>query len=187
MKISEENFISRMKLKDETALRYAIKQYGGLVKAVVRKHLFQDARRMFFEECINDVFLSVWNNIDSYEPEKNSVKNWIAAIARFKAIDYGRKYAVIRRHESEEDVDNVMVISADMTKETDSDMSEQLQWFLRQLSESDRELFWRVYVAEDSVAEISRDTGMKPSVIYNHLSRGRRKLKKLYTLKKEGR
>lgn len=186
MKINEENFVSRMKLRDEAALRYVIEHYGGLVKAVVRKHLYQDAQRMFFEECINDIFLSIWYNIDSYESEKNSVKNWIAAIARFKAIDYDRKYVLIRRHESEAAVDKMIAVTADIAKETDIEMSEQLQWFLNQLSESDRELFWRVYVTEDSVADISRDTGMKPSAIYNHLSRGRRKLKKLYTLKKEG-
>lgn len=94
MKINEENFVLHIKLKDEEALRYAIERYGGLVKSVVRKHLYPDAQMMFFEECVSDVFLGVWSNIDSYDAEKNTIKNWIAAIARFKAIDYGRKYAV---------------------------------------------------------------------------------------------
>lgn len=41
---------------------------------------------------MNDVLLAIWDHIDSFQPEKNSFKNWIAAIEKYKAIDYLRKY-----------------------------------------------------------------------------------------------
>lgn len=186
MKISEDNFILQIGRRNEAALRYAIEEYGGLVKSVVRKHLYPDARGMFFEECINDVFLGVWFNIGSYQPQKNSFKNWIAAIARFKAIDYGRKYAVIRSHESDEEPETSMSGLTVLADSVDDDMSEQMQRYLSCLSEADRELFMRIYVAEDSVAEVSRDTGMNRDVIYNRLSRGRKKLKQVYAFDERG-
>lgn len=42
------------------------------------------------EECINDVFVSVWNNSSKFKGNKDNFRNWIGAIARFKAIDYYR-------------------------------------------------------------------------------------------------
>ena len=141
---------------------------------------------MFFEECVNDVFLGVWYNIDSYKPQKNSFKNWVAAIARFKAIDYGRKYAVLRRHESDEEIEAAISDITVLPASADDGMSEPVQMFLESLSREDRELFMRIYVAEDSVAEVSRDTGMKREVIYNRLSRGRKKLKAVYAWNERG-
>ena len=65
---------------------YVIDEYGGLIKAVIRKNM--SCLKEYQEECMNDVLLSIWENIASYHPEKNSFKNWIAAIAKYKSIDY---------------------------------------------------------------------------------------------------
>ena len=41
MKITEENFIVQLNDKNEAALEYVMKTYGGLVKAVVHRYLQQ--------------------------------------------------------------------------------------------------------------------------------------------------
>ena len=46
---------------------------------------------MLIEECISDVFVSVWNNIDKFKGDYNNFKNWIAGISKYKAVDYYRK------------------------------------------------------------------------------------------------
>ncbi|MGF7186815.1 DNA-directed RNA polymerase specialized sigma24 family protein [Desulfitispora alkaliphila] len=69
---------------------YVIDNYGGLIKSIVGKHLYN--LQHLHEECLDDVLLAVWDNIDSFYPEKNSFKNWVAAIAKYKSIDYKRKY-----------------------------------------------------------------------------------------------
>lgn len=40
MKITEKNYIQQLQLHNEEALIYVIDMYGGLLKAVIRKHLF---------------------------------------------------------------------------------------------------------------------------------------------------
>ncbi|KAJ53721.1 RNA polymerase sigma-70 factor [Clostridium tetanomorphum DSM 665] len=40
MKINEENFIRYLKKKNEKALDYIIDVYGGLIKSIVKKHLY---------------------------------------------------------------------------------------------------------------------------------------------------
>ena len=52
-----------------------------------------DVLPQYEEECISDVFLAVWNHASSYMPERNPFANWIAGVARIKALDYKRRYA----------------------------------------------------------------------------------------------
>ncbi len=58
MKITEKNYIQQLQLHNEEALIYVIDMYGGLLKAVIRKHLFTMPQKQ--EECMNDVLLSIW-------------------------------------------------------------------------------------------------------------------------------
>lgn len=91
MKVTEENFIPLLCRKHEKALEYCMLHYGGLVKAVVHRYL--GSLPQYEEECQNDVFFAVWNHIDAYDPERNPFANWIAGVARLKALDCKRKYA----------------------------------------------------------------------------------------------
>ena len=90
MKIDNDNFIHQLRLKNEDALMYVIDEYGGLIKAVIRKNM--SCLKSKQDECFNDVLLSIWEHIDSFHPDRNSFKNWTAAIAKYKSIDYMRKY-----------------------------------------------------------------------------------------------
>jgi RNA polymerase sigma-70 factor (ECF subfamily) len=44
--------------------------------------------------------MAVWDNIDTFCPEKNSFKNWVAAIAKYKSIDYKRRYLKLLEQEN---------------------------------------------------------------------------------------
>ena len=80
LQITEENFIKEMKKGNEKALEYVVNNYGWILKTVLKKHLFylQD----YYNECINDCFLAIWENINSYNPNKSSFKNWAGGIAK---------------------------------------------------------------------------------------------------------
>lgn len=73
MKINEDNFVEQLKFRNEKALEYVIDNYGRIVKSIVKKHLF--SLQDYQEECINDVFLAVWENIESYRPMRSSFVN----------------------------------------------------------------------------------------------------------------
>ena len=88
MKIGEHNYIQQLQQHNEKALLYVIDAYGGLLKSVIRKQLFRLPERQ--EECLDDVLLKIWQNISDFDESKNSFKNWAAAIARYRAIDYLR-------------------------------------------------------------------------------------------------
>lgn len=75
----DEEIYSLIKNRNEKGMELLINEYASLIKAIVKKHLYNLPQH--HEECINDVYLGIWNNIASFNKEKNILKNWIAAIA----------------------------------------------------------------------------------------------------------
>lgn len=183
MKIDNHNFIQQLHLKNEAALMYVIDEYGGLIKSVIGKNM--SCIKEYQEECMNDVLLSIWENIESYHPEKNSFKNWIAAIAKYKSIDYMRKY---RKTFSDISYDNDIFEEPfeeiDITQILDNEISEKMKELLSCLKEKDREIFIRLYVDEASIEEVSKEFNIKKSVIYSRISRAKKRIRNMEGISK---
>ena len=174
MKIDRDNYIQQLKLQNEDALMYVIDHYAGLLKSVICKHL--GAAPDAAEECLNDVLLSIWKHIASYDETKNSFGNWAAAIAKYKAIDYLRKY---RQKLQPVDIEKVTLPTEDalLSNLMEQELSEETEELLSCLSERDRSLFLKLYIEEKSIEEVSRETGLVKSAIYNRLSRARKRIR----------
>lgn len=174
MQITEENFIKEMKMRNEKALEYVIDNYGWIVKTVLKKHLFylQD----YHDECMNDCFLAIWENINRYNPDISSFKNWVGGIAKYKSIDYTRKYLKDLENKNIEDVD---IIDKDnpLNEILRNEINEEIKKMLSSLSKEDRKIFEKLYFEDKNMDEISSDTGLSKSVLYNRLSRGRNKMR----------
>lgn len=156
MKINEENFLDQLKTKNEKALDYVIDTYGWIIKSVIKKHLYN--LQSVQDECINDVLLGLWNNIDKFDENKSEFKNWIAGIAKFKAIDYKRKYL---RELDNENVDDLNITVDDSINELlKNELSLEMQEMMNSLKEKDRELFYKLYVEEIEVDKVSQETGI---------------------------
>lgn len=177
MKITSENYISELKKHNESAPSYIIDEYGGLVKSIVRKYLY--ALPQYQEECMSDIFFQVWNNIRYFDGMKNSFRNWLAGVARFRSIDYLRRY---RRELEMENIDHITVAAKeDMYQQlVENEISEELQNMLSCLNPRDQELFRRLYIEEQDIGQVSREMNMKESAVYNRVSRGKRKIRNLY-------
>lgn len=183
MKINEENFLDQLKKKNEKALDYVIDTYGWIIKSVIKKHLYN--LQSVQDECINDVLLGLWNNIDKFDENKSEFKNWIAGIAKFKAIDYKRKYL---RELDNENVDDLNITVDDSIHELlKNELSLEMQEMMNSLKEKDRELFYKLYVEEIEVDKVSQETGIKRDAIYNRVSRAKKKLRDIFKLKESER
>lgn len=164
--------IKYIKNKKEKGLELLIKNYGGLIKAIVRKHL--SSISYYEEECFDDILISIWNNINSFNGQ-GSFKSWIGVISKFKAIDYKRKYLKLNSFENIDDIviaDDINVSDEIILKE----LKEEIHSLMDNLKEEDKQIFIRYYLKEESIEIISKDMSLKKDVIYNKLSRGRKKL-----------
>lgn len=179
MKIDEENFISELINKNEKALDYVIDNYGWIIKSIVKKQLYN--LQSVQEECINDILLGIWNNADRFDESKNEFKNWVAGIAKFKSIDYKRKYLKSIGYEN---IDDLEIGTPDTTHEeaVKNELDDDVNDMLNCLKEKDRELFYKLYVEEKEVEAVIKETGLRREIIYNRLSRGKKKIKNMFRI-----
>lgn len=178
MKINEENFIIQLRKRNEKALDYVIDNYGWIIKSIVKKHLYN--LYSIQDECINDVLMGIWNNIDTFDESKSEFKNWVGGIAKFKSMDYKRKYLKGLKYEN---IDDLNIAVADSTHEILKDeLSLEVEEMLNCLNEKDRGLFYKLYVEEIEINKISEKTGMKRDAIYNRVSRAKKKIRDIFKL-----
>lgn len=184
MRISEENFILQAKRKNEKALDYIIEQYGWIIKTIIQKQLYHLPD--YQSDCMNDVLLGIWNHIDCFEPEKSSFKNWVAGIARYKAIDYRRKYLKILEREILEEAE---IPAEDLVQKSvlENEISEEIQQILSCLTAEDQQIFKRLFLEDVSMEDVSKETGLRKDALYNRISRGKKKIRKCFPqfIKKE--
>lgn len=176
--MGDELIIKYIKKGKEEGLNMLIDKYGGTIRGILRKHLYN--LNGYEDECINDVFLSVWNNIDRFSGQ-GSFKSWIGTIAKFKAIDYKRKYLKLNSIENIDDLNihSNSSIDDNLIKE---ELRLELESLLKQLNEKDRKLFIKYYFKEEKLQNICEDLEMSSTQVYSRLSRGRKKLRKFFCL-----
>ena len=168
--MQDELIIKYIKKKKEVGMELLIDSYRGIITSVVRKHL--GVLINYEEECIDDVFLSIWGNIKSFDKTKNQFKNWICAIAKYKAIDYKRKY--IAKIETMDISDEIYYIDKDLVKH---EIEEEIEEILSHLNQKDRDLFIKHYLEDVDLETIALKTNTKVSNLYNRLSRGRKRIR----------
>ncbi len=180
--MSEQDIVQAISNKQQSALNYVLDMYGNLIKSVINKHMRQ--LQMYQDECFNDVLLAIWDNIQKYDAEKSSLKNWIAGIARYKSLSYVRKHI---NEIANEDIDKAYDIVDDKTelKILELEHSQDFEQLIGNLSNQDKELFRRLYLYEHDVETVSHDMSLSSEVIYNRVSRGKKRLRLFLGRKRE--
>lgn len=148
-----------------------IDQYNGLITSVIRYHLGPLIN--YEEECVSDTLLAIWDNVEGFDQDKNTFKNWICAIAKYKAIDYKRKY--LNKIEISDLDEQNYYIDKNLLK---IEIQEELNETLKFLSEEDKEIFRRYYLNDESVIDIANDKKLAISSVHSKLSRGKAKIRK---------
>lgn len=169
MQISDENVVGQLKLGNIKALEFVIDRYGGLIKSIIQKTLFNFKNSGLIEECMNDVFLAIWENCNKFSGVNrgaNSFKAWIGAIAKYKAIDYERKYIKTLCYEDLETVELREETAID--KELlEQECKKEIMELLSKINPLDREIFIKRYFEEESTKLIAKNL----SLINNSYSR----------------
>lgn len=172
----DANFIIGIKNRNEEALCYIIEKYGGLVRSVIGKHLYLLTEEQ--EECFDDVFLNIWEHIDSFDERQNSFKNWIAGIARYRSIDYLRRYR--KRFEDVALPENVAVEDQELLRLIDREISEETEAILQCLKPEDRDLFEKLYIEEMPMEVVCENFQTNKNVIYKRISRARKRMRERF-------
>lgn len=139
------------------------------------------------EECVNDAFLALWNNIPPASP--SPLVTYLLKVVRNTALKRYHKNTSVKRNSfydvALEELENVL-----FTKNSPEDdiiakeISKKINVFLEFQKKDTRIFFVRRYFYGDSVNDIAEMTGYSPHFISVRLSRTRENLRKF--LEKEG-
>lgn len=154
----------------DNKIREIEKEYGAMIKYIVSGIISSEEER---EECINDVYLKVWQNLDSYDSGKSKMSTWITSIARNTAVDRARKMRV----NSELD-ENII---GGMSPEDEFIVKEsvrEIERLVKKFSKRNQILFWRKYYYLQSTRQIAAELGMTERSVEGKLYRIRKKLQK---------
>ncbi len=83
----ESELITLLKQKDNQAFSYLYDNYGGALYGIV-KQIVSDGE--IGNDVLQEVFVSIWRKIDSYDSSKGRLFTWMLNIARNAAIDKTR-------------------------------------------------------------------------------------------------
>lgn len=175
MKSDEKNYIQRLKWGHEDALDYIVDKYLPLVKGTIYKILSPLNDECLIEECINDVFLSVWNNRSKFNGEDVDFKKWIYIVARYKAIDYYR--AQVKKAEDTMDFIEVIDINSAEDKVINIENRSEVMKLINGLEERDRDIFILKFLLGYKSEEIASKLNVTKASIDNRLCRGKKKLR----------
>lgn len=176
MKSTSKNFIRRLQKQKEDALEFIVDAYLPLIKGITNKVLSPLGNEGIVDECVNDVFLSIWDNADKFRGDATDFRKWICAIAKFKSIDYYRK-AVKQVEITSEHMDLNAEISIEEELIKMEDRTE-LITLINQLEPIDRDIFLMKFFLGYKTADISRQTGLSITAIDNRVFRGKKRLLK---------
>jgi len=179
MKISRGNFIRELLKKNERALDFVIDEYGSLVNGIVRNVLKPIGDNGIIEECLSDIFYSVWKNINKFEGGAHDFKSWICGLSKYKAIDYYRKYSkeVNKIVSFQENEKSNYSLEDEIIRNIETS---QVINLINKLKEPDKSIFVMKFLFGYSSSKISDLLGLTISNINTKISRGRKKLRKKY-------
>lgn len=166
--------IKYIKKRKEKGLEILIDEYSYFIKSIVRYHL--GSVKNYEEECMDDVLLAIWENIEYFDKDKSTFKNWIGSISKYKAINYKKKY--IRESLNEEIEDNSKIyFDNNLFKK---ELEEEIEELLSNLNEKDKEIFRKYYIEDIELDKIAEEFGTNIDNLYNRISRGRKKIREIY-------
>jgi RNA polymerase sigma-70 factor (ECF subfamily) len=95
---TDDDLAQRLHERDPEALETLISRYSREVFYFIRLVLdgvgvIQDA-----EECVNDLFVAVWQEIDSFDPQRGTLRTWLTMRAKYIALDRRRQLCRRQAH-----------------------------------------------------------------------------------------
>lgn len=174
MKSNEENFIKRLQRQKEDALEFVVDTYLPIIKGITYKVLIPLNDQGVIDECINDIFLSIWNNSKKFKGDSIDFRKWICTIAKFKAIDYYRKASKAVEFSSVQ-----MDMNVDLSAEDELILLEdrtELIKLINQLEPVDREIFVMKFFLGFKTDEIAKKLALTNTSVDNRVYRGKKKL-----------
>ena len=175
--MSDEILIQKLQNGEDEASSYMIHAYSKLLWAIVGGILSKVGSRQDIEECISDVFVQLWMNPKAFNPEKGSLKTYLAVIAKSKALNAYRKLSKSKAAE----LDEAVTLSDDDLLDSilESEKHNELYAAIANLTEPNKEILLRRYFLDEKPSAIAEHISLPLKEVKNRLYQSKLRLRKI--------
>ena len=202
---SDDDLVQRLHERNPEALETLISRYSREIFYFIRLVLDGIGVAQDAEECVNDLFVAVWQEIDSFDPGRGTLRTWLTMRAKYIALDRRRQLCRRQTHTMQSadenrwassdsgggrkgygwggyDSDNRVTLPAHPESSMEhlleqSERREELRQALATLPELDRYLIYQRYFKFASTEELAAKTGLTRHAVDTRLWRARKSLR----------
>lgn len=148
-KYTETNLLKGLQMHDDQAYSYLYDHYAKALFSIISQIIPQQD---LAEDVLQDVFLKIWQNIQTYDSSKGRLFTWMLNIARNKAIDRVRSKEFTKGSKTSGLTENVYSRKAEQSRINDVG----LQKTMEKLPEESRKLLELAYFHGYTQEEIAK-------------------------------
>lgn len=203
---SDDDLAQRLHERDPEALETLISRYSREIFYFIRVVLDGVGVAQDAEECVNDLFVAVWQEIDSFDSVRGTLRTWLTMRAKYIALDRRRQMYRRQAHNMQSadetrqwapsdsgggrkafgwggyDNDNRVTLPPHAASSMEnlieqSERREELRLALATLPELDRYLIYQRYFKFASTEELAAKTGLTRHAVDTRLWRARKSLR----------
>lgn len=174
----DKRIISLIKKNPEKGMAVLIKQYSGLVNAIVKNKISGVCSYEDIEETVSDVFISFYKSINSVDLNKGSLSAYLATIAKRKSID---KLRSCNNHNEIRIDDEFSYIELEDKQNLETQIEKKLllkklMKEIDKLGEPDSTIIYRKYLLCESSKAIAEHLGLTDENVRVRLHRALKKI-----------
>ncbi len=202
---SDEVLAQRLYIQDPEALETLISRYSRELFYFIRLVLDGVGVAQDAEECVNDLFVAVWQEIHSFDSARGTLRTWLTMRAKYIALDRRRQLCRRQAHNVQSADEIRQWNTADTSANRNgtgwgyeheyratlpphpeasmehlleqSERREELRLALAMLPELDRFLIYQRYFKFASTEELAAKTGLTRHAVDTRLWRARKSLR----------
>jgi RNA polymerase sigma-70 factor (ECF subfamily) len=165
--------VSAIRTGDPGAMALLYDRYGSIVYSVALRVLGDTGSA---EDVLQDVFMQLWRNPNSFDSSRGSLGPWLAVIARNRAID------AIRKRRPETDIDDVIIsVQPDMASDAERGLAmEKVRDAMESMAAPQRTALEMAYFEGLTHSEIAEKTGEPLGTIKTRIRTGLLALRKVF-------
>lgn len=95
--IDESSLVAGLRSKDKSSFEYLYDNYSGALYGAIYRIIRKEE---IAEEVLQDVFLKIWDKIESYDPARGRLFTWMLNLAKNQAIDKTRSKEISRENKT---------------------------------------------------------------------------------------
>jgi len=164
-----------LQLKDKSAFEYLYDHYSGALLGVISRIIQKEE---LAEEILQDVFLKIWDRIETYDAAKGKLFTWMLNIARNQAIDKTRSKEFSKGKKTD-DIETLVskVDKSDFTETKIEGIG--LQELLKRLPEEQRFVIDHHYLKGYTQAEMAEEFNLPLGTVKTRMRLAMIELRKL--------